>query len=153
MTDGSGAAPDIFIRGIRVRDVPDLHALCQELGYDTPATPLRKRLNDIVFNPSQAMFVAEIEGMGVIGYVHVFARLALEIEPCAQIQALVVADRARRLGVAGKLVAAAEIWARGHGLTWISLYCTTNRDDAHAFYPALGFEATAKATRFNKRLD
>ena len=147
---------DVIIRGVMVRDVADLHGLCQELGYDTPASPLPKRLIDIVFDDNQAMYVAELtdtDDRRVIGFVHVFGRYAVEIEPCAQIQALVVSERARRRGVADKLIKAVEAWARLRGLGWLSLYCTTTRDDAHAFYPSLGFEAASEATRFNKQLD
>jgi len=156
MTEIISAEDDIVIRGVMVRDVVALHGLCKELGYDTPATPLPKRLIDIVFDDNQAMYVAElddVDGRGVIGFVHVFARYAVEIEPCAQIQALVVSERARRRGVAEKLIKAVEAWARLRGLGWMSLYCTTTRDAAHAFYPSLGFEAAAEATRFNKQLD
>ncbi|MEK9722428.1 MAG: GNAT family N-acetyltransferase [Rhodospirillaceae bacterium] len=146
-------ADDVILRGPHPGDLDALWTLCRELGYETTVTSLEKRLNDIVFDGNQAAYVAEIDGMGVIGYVHVFTRHSLEVDPCAQIQALVVADRARRHGVAAKLMAAAEAWARGKGLTWLSLYCTTSRDAAHAFYPTQGFEPAVTATRFNKTLD
>ena len=144
---------DIVLRGPQPDDLDALHALCRELGYDTPAAPLKQRLDDIVFDLDQAAFLAEIDGLGVVGYVHVFTRYSLEIDPCAQIQAIVVAERARRRGVASRLIEAAEAWARGRGLTWLSLYCTTNREAAHAFYPTRGFASHVLATRFNKRLD
>lgn len=153
MNEAKSADDGAMIRGVRVRDVAALHGLCIELGYDTPSAPLDKRLNDIVSDPNQAAFVAEAADGAVIGYVHVFGRFALETEPCAQIQALVVGRAARRSGAAKNLVAAAEAWSRGRGFSWLSLYCTTSRGEAHAAYPAMGFEAVAEATRFNKQLD
>lgn len=143
---------DVYIRGVRVDDIDALHGLCRELGYDTEISPVSDRLNRIVSDPSQAVFVAEFAG-DVIGFVHLFTRHALEIDACAQIQALVVGEKARRNGAAGLLITAAESWARGRGLSWLSLYCTHNRDAAHEFYPALGFDAASTATRFNMRLD
>ena len=143
---------DIHIRGVRVADIAAMHELCADLGYDTEPSLVPERLNRIVSDPSQAVYVAERDG-GVVGFVHLFTRHALEIDACAQIQALVVGPDARRNGAAALLITAAEVWARGRGLAWLSLYCTTNRDAAHDFYPALGFEAASTATRFNKRLD
>jgi GNAT superfamily N-acetyltransferase len=149
---GDGESETI-LRGPRPDDIEALWSLCKELGYDTPVEPLERRLNSIVFNNDQAAYVAEIDGLGLVGYIHIFTRYALEVEPCAQIQALVVSERARRHGVAAKLMAAAEAWATGRGLTWLSLYCSSHRDAAHAFYPTQGFEAAVVATRFNKTLD
>ena len=144
---------EIMIRGVLVKDIASLHNLCHELGYDTPAESLPKCLNDIVSDPNQAVFVAEYPAHEIVGFIHMFVRLALEAEPCAQVQALVVAERARRAGVADKLIQSAEIWAMGRDLNLLSLYCVNDRDAAHDFYPALGFDAISTATRFNKRLD
>jgi N-acetylglutamate synthase-like GNAT family acetyltransferase len=140
------------VRQAEPEDTDALLTLCRQLGYATEGGALPGRLDAILAQPDQGLFVAEQDGT-VVGFVHVFARLALEIAPCAQIQALVVAEAARRTGAAQRLVAAVEVWARAHGLTWLSLYCTTGRDAAHGFYPAAGFEAASTATRFNKRLD
>ncbi len=153
MNPSGETAKTVMIRGPRPDDIPALHGLCRELGYDTPAEPLERRINDIVFDANQAAYVAEIDGLGVVGYVHVFTLFALEVEPGAQIQALVGAESARRRGAAAKLMAAAEAWARGRGLNWASLYCTTTRAAAHEFYPSQGYEGAMVTTRFNKRLN
>ena len=84
--------------------------------------------------------------------IHVYIRHAVEIKPCAQIQALVVACTARRQGAAKLLVGAAEEWARAEGLQWLSLYCSSYRDVAHDFYRAQGFDAVKTATQFRKKL-
>jgi len=146
----SNTGPDV--RVAQPKDAGALLALCRQLGYATEGGALPGRLETILAQPDHDLIVAEQNG-AVVGFVHVFARLAIEIEPCAQIQALVVAEKARRGGTAQRLVTAAEDWARQQGLTWLSLYCTTGRDAAHGFYPAAGFEAASTATRFNKRLD
>jgi len=140
------------VRQAEPEDADALLALCRSLGYATEADALPARLERILATPEHGLFVAERAGTAV-GFVHVFPRLALETDACAQIQTLVVAEDARRTGAAARLVAAAEAWAREYGLNWLSLYCTTGRDAAHGFYPSAGFEAASTATRFNKRLD
>ena len=88
-----------------------------------------------------------------MGLIHVFIRHSIEIKPCAEIQALVVGEAARRRGVSKLLMRAVEEWARAEGLQWLSLYCSSHCDAAHDFYAAQGFDAATTATWFNKGLD
>lgn len=66
-------------------------------------------------------------------------------KPLAHISALVVDDRFRRYGVARALVRAAVTWAQARHCVGLELICGLNpaREDAHRFYPAMGFEANA----------
>ena len=143
----------LICRGIAVKDVPGIFRLCHELGYEPHQTGFGDRIADIIERPGNAVFVAADAEDGLLGFIHVFIRHAIEIEPCAEIQALVVACSARRQGAAKLLVGAAEEWARAEGLQWLSLYCSSYRDAAHDFYRAQGFDAVTTATRFNKKID
>jgi GNAT superfamily N-acetyltransferase len=74
----------------------------------------------------------------------------------------VTADR-RRQGLARKLVALAEDWARRHGARGIELWTDTRFTEAHAFYRSLGYEqegwrqlqdlSRTAEYRFHKRLE
>jgi GNAT superfamily N-acetyltransferase len=66
-------------------------------------------------------------------------------KPVAHISALVVDERFRRYGVAKTLVQAAVAWAQARHCVGLELMCGLNpaREDAHRFYPAMGFQAIA----------
>ncbi len=67
--------------------------------------------------------------------------------PVAWVEELMVAEPARRSGIATALMARVEVWAREHGAAYISL--ATRR--AANFYDAIGYEESA--TFFRKLLD
>jgi len=138
---------------MRMSDADDLFRLCHDLGYEPDRQGFLARLEAVAHDINQALFVAVGEDDQVQGFVHVFGRHSIEIEPCAQIQALVVGAVARRAGAGNVLTGAAEAWARARGFGWVSLYCTTTRDAAHEFYRAAGYDLAVTASRFNKRLD
>jgi GNAT superfamily N-acetyltransferase len=69
----------------------------------------------------------------------------------AQLTSLVVSSEARGTGVGRQLVAHFEVWARGRGAKRVVVTSALYRDDAHAFYPAIGYSETGK--RFGKPLD
>jgi len=152
MTEGE-IAPRHIVRGVAMKDIPAMFALCRELGYDPVKKGFGDRVEQVISQPDHAVFVAADDDDSPLGFVHVFARHAIEIEPCAQIQALVVGEAARRAGVGQLLTGAAEQWARAQGYTWMSLYCAASRDAAHDFYESQGFDGSAKVTRFIKQLD
>jgi len=61
---------------------------------------------------------------------------------------LVVAEHAGRRGIGRSLVAAAEAWARDHGLAHLTLHTGAYNTSARAFYAALGFaEEEVRLTR------
>jgi GNAT superfamily N-acetyltransferase len=59
--------------------------------------------------------------------------------PVAWVEELMVAEPARRSGIATALIAHAELWARQQGAAYVSL--ATRR--AANFYDALGYEESA----------
>ncbi len=66
----------------------------------------------------------------------------------AYIGELVVAEGASRRGIGRVLVAAAEAWARDHGLENLTLHTGMCNTGARAFYAALGFaEEEVRLTR------
>ena len=143
----------LICRGIAVKDVPGIFRLCHELGYEPHQTGFGDRIADIIERPGNAVFVAADAEDAPLGFIHVFTRHAIEIKPCAEIQALVVGEAARRRGVSKLLMRAVEEWARAEGLQWLSLYCSSHCDAAHDFYAAQGFDAATTAAWFNKDLD
>lgn len=143
------------IRLVHADDAEAVEELLGQLGYpqdDTAATADRiRRWGD---DSASAAYVAEDEGalLGLVA-VHVcpfFERAG----SWARIVALVVSDRARRRGVGGRLVAAAELFAAGQGCLRMEVTSADRRDDAHAFYRGRGYlDQAGTSTRFLRDLD
>ena len=70
----------------------------------------------------------------------------------AEVVGLVVDADARRAGAGRRLVAAAEDWARAQGMGELFLRSNVVRPEAHAFYPALGFERSKTQHVYRKAL-
>jgi ribosomal protein S18 acetylase RimI-like enzyme len=77
-----------------------------------------------------------------LGYIHLRpGKDAVTDEPCGYISLLAVAHEAEGLGVAGRLMAAAEAWARSRGYRLLSLDVFAHNQRAVAFYERGGFRS------------
>ncbi len=132
-------------------DAPALVPLVEQLGYPSAPAAVRARLARVLERADHAVFVAE-EGGALLGWIHVQAFESLSSEPCALIAGLAVDVEHRRRGVGRTLVAAAEDWARAHGLVTLRLRSRDSRAGAHAFYERLGFRAQKRQIQFRKEL-
>ncbi len=56
----------------------------------------------------------------------------------------------RRQGVAGRLLQAAEQWARGEGYDWLGSDARFDNDGSHSWHRAAGFDETERTRRFRK---
>ncbi|MBK9071799.1 MAG: GNAT family N-acetyltransferase [Myxococcales bacterium] len=128
----------VKVRPMRIEDVSRVSELSAELGYPVAVEVLERRFARIVENAAQALFVAAIDGR-VAGWIHIHPQWLLESEPYAEIGGLVVSKDARRRGAGRALVLEAQRWARTQGLARLRVRSNINRQEAHQFYPALGF--------------
>jgi GNAT superfamily N-acetyltransferase len=95
---------------------------------------------------TDSVFVAaDPTGGGLLGLLslHQFSGLH-DDAPVALITALVVAERARGLGVGRRLVDRAAETARGWGCARLMVTTHVRRAEAHAFYEHIGFELTGR---------
>ena len=129
------------IRPATPADVPKLADLTTQLGYPTSPEEAGERLRDLASRPEDAVLVAEVDGEAV-GWIHVSALYSLEMDPCVQIQGLVVDDSRRGGGIGAALVEAAAEWAAGHGFRTLRVRSNSVRERTHAFYERLGFART-----------
>jgi GNAT superfamily N-acetyltransferase len=132
----------VVLRAASRGDAKPLAKLLGELGYPTDSKAIPARLRLLDGHAGAMAYVAELNG-AVVGVVtvHVFP-VVHSTPPAAWLTALVVDEKARGKGVGQKLVAHAERWAAEHGATKISLTSALRREQAHAFYKALGYEHT-----------
>jgi ribosomal protein S18 acetylase RimI-like enzyme len=89
--------------------------------------------------PGHGVIVAT-SGDDVVGFITVSTRRHFTGQTDAYIGELVVSAEAEGAGVGRALVAAAETWARGHGLHRITLETGAANARARGFYRALGYE-------------
>ncbi len=139
----------IAIRPVEAVDLPALPGLLAQLGYPMPVEEMARRLAAVRAAPDHAVLVAVGEG-AVLGLMHLFLRPALEKPPEVVVQALVVEAGLRGSGLGGRLLRAAEDWARARGQASVSLHSGMAREAAHAFYAAQGYARVGSAVLFRK---
>lgn len=132
-------------------DAETVARLSAQLGYPASIEEIAGRLADLASRDGHVVFVAEEDG-SILGWIHVQeSRLVVE-RIRADITGLVVDEGARRSGIGAMLVAEAERWAAARGADRLRVRSNVIREDAHAFYPALGFERAKTSTVFEKPL-
>jgi GNAT superfamily N-acetyltransferase len=127
----------MILRDATEADFAAVRRLLDQLGYAPAEAVFRRRFDSVRSADGHRIIVAE--EAGVIGVLHVFERPALDKGCEAVVQALVVDDSVRSRGVGEALMREAEAWAASRGLPATSLYTSTKRDRAHAFYERLGY--------------
>ena len=142
----------ITLRPALPEDVPSLTTLCEALGYPSTENAVGERLAQMSHRPDHALFVAEHASAGIIGWVHVYVGLLLESGRQAEIGGLVVSAAYRRGGVGKRLMQRAEQWALAQHCLAVRLRSNLVREDAHAFYRALGYQVTKTSLTFRKAL-
>jgi GNAT superfamily N-acetyltransferase len=142
--------PQLHIRPVVVADATALAPLLGELGYPSTVEEIERRLARNARQHQSEGWVAVHDGATVGFAAGLMLRSYVSNGASAQLTSLVVASRARGMGVGRQLVAHFEEWAREHGAVRVVVTSALHRDDAHAFYPAIGYAETGK--RFGKPL-
>jgi GNAT superfamily N-acetyltransferase len=139
------------IRTMTVDDLPAFNPSLEQLGYDLDAAEVACRFDAVVAAPGHVLEVA-VDGERLVGFIHYFARAALEKPPEVIVQALVVDADLRGGGIGQRLMQRAEDWAIDNGYPSVALGTQTSRDDAHAFYERLGYRVAATSYLMRKAI-
>jgi N-acetylglutamate synthase-like GNAT family acetyltransferase len=140
----------LTIRDVRRGDARALACLIGQLGYQTSADSVVRRVERLRESEVDRLVVAELDGE-VVGLASLHTSLSIEYDqPAAKLSAIVVDERHRRRGIGEALVAEMEAEASRRRCCLIFLTTAVRREDAHAFYQRIGFEETGK--RFAKWL-
>jgi ribosomal protein S18 acetylase RimI-like enzyme len=143
----------LHIRSAEINDADVLADLSSQLGYAAPsADQIRIRLQSILSDPNQAVFVAESEAGTVCGFVSVFIVYTVQSEPFAELGGLVVDENHRGQGIGTALIAETEKWAKQRGFSTLRLRSRSTRTEAHRLYDQLGFERIKSQIVFSKKL-
>ena len=146
------AAEKTKIRRARSTDVARIAELSGQLGYPVSDKVMAKRLKSVLAARVGACFVAETGGQGVIGWIHVSVTPLLEVERRAEVNGLVVDERARSGGAGWLLLEAAERWAKKMRCAGMSVRSNVLRERAHGFYLRHGYEHYKTQKAFRKML-
>lgn len=140
---------------IRTASVSDADAICQlnrtAMGYDYPITDTAKKLDAVLNNPRNKIFVAVADNL-VVGYIHANMYDVLYDPTMTNIMGLAVSVEYRRSGIGKALICAVEEWAKSNGSYAIRLNSGGSRKEAHCFYRHCGFSNEKEQLRFLKEL-
>lgn len=126
------------VRAMNALDLAEVARLSEQLGYPVSPEKLAQRFERLTGAPEHRLVVVE-QRREVAGWTHVCLVDGLEAERFVEIRALVVDAAARRSGVGRALVGFARRWAKELGVGKVRVRSNVARDEAHRFYPALGF--------------
>ena len=137
------------VRAAKPSDAARIAELVNLLQHEIDAKALAKNLNRLK-KLGELPLVATLDKQ-VVGLCGVHKMTAIHRPaPVGRITILVVAEKARKRGIARLLVEAAEQWCRDHGCKLIEVTSNDRLAAAHAFYRHMGYDRTS--IRFAKEL-
>ena len=140
------------VRTAQPSDCDAMADLARQLGYECTGEEVRKRLSDMHDANHYAVFVAELVGGKIAGWIGAHVFRSVEMATCAEISGLVVDEGLRSNGIGKMLIDAAEQWARLVPCHVISVHSNVKRDRAHRFYTNNGYEHVKTQKEFHKNL-
>lgn len=145
-----GSVCRVEIRDAKPSDARQLAVLLTELLEPASGDQADQLLQRFLAHRGSRVQVAVLDEV-VVGFVatHLVPRLDFERLSCRVLD-LVVSSTHRRSGIGRSLMQAAESEARRARATRLDLATGFERRGAHAFYEALGYEATSQ--NYRKRL-
>jgi GNAT superfamily N-acetyltransferase len=147
-----GVNAAISVRAAMEADAEMIARLAGELGYPVEIEAMHARLVKVLERGDHLVLVAQ-DGQGQLrGWLQAHVSDVLESGFRVEIMGLIVSGRMRRHGAGRLLVEAAERWAREVGARAIVVRSNVNRQESHAFYPALGYTNTKTQTVYRKAI-
>jgi GNAT superfamily N-acetyltransferase len=140
------------IRRAQRSDVARIAELSGQLGYPATAAQIAQRLRGLRPAAQHAVFVADLPGSGVVGWIHVTVAHLVDSDTRAEVNGLVVAEGRRSMGAGARLLEAAEEWSRKQGCRSMSVRSNVIRERAHKFYERQGYEHYKSQKAFRKSL-
>lgn len=126
------------IRRMAYTDLPEVIPLAGQLGYPSSLEQLTERFERLSADMAHALLVADLDG-SVVAFAHVHETSTLMSNRRAELNAIVVDETKRGMGIGKKLMLAIEEWVKSRGLEKLRLGSRTSRTDTHEFYKKIGF--------------
>lgn len=146
------AAAEPALRAAVGEDAGAIARLAGQLGYDVAAHAVEGRLAALRASGGEVLVAAAPDGR-VLGWMGLRIQHSLTSPAQAEIASLVVDEAARGCGIGRRFLAAAEAWARAHGLATVRVLSNTVRHDAHRFYDREGYARIKTQQLFARSLE
>jgi len=140
------------VRPLKPNEYDKIAHLAGQLGYQSTEEEIRSRLGEMQDSNQYAVYVAELSGSRIAGWIGVHLFRCVEMDKRAEISGLVVDQQVRSRGIGKRLLHTAEEWARSRGCHAISVLSNAKRERAHRFYTNNGYEHTKTQKSFHKSL-
>lgn len=137
------------IRNAELHDCESILELTNQLGYKSTYKEIKNRLEKLLGNVDNCVFVA-VENGKTIGWIHGFYSLHVESRPFVEIGGLVVDEHSRTKGVGKTLVEHVEKWSKSINCFQIRVRSNTKRMESHKFYERIGFNKSKEQKIFDK---
>ena len=151
---------DICIRLAQQSDRDQLVRMRQALWPKTPAEEHARELTEVlegkpVTTLPLVILVAEVSDR-IAGFLEVDLRSHADgcnpIRPVGYVEGWYVAETHRHRGIGGRLLAAAEDWARGQGCVEMASDTWVDNDLSQRVHEALGYEVVDRCVHYRKTL-
>ncbi len=120
-------------------DYDRMAELAGQLGYPCTSEEIKTRVTEMLDSKQHAVYVAELPGGRMAGWIGLYVFRSVEQDGCAGISGLIVDEQIRSRGIGRLLLEAAEKWARRQGCNAISVHSNLTRERAHRFYANNGY--------------
>ncbi len=141
----------IITRAAVAADAAAISLLSAQLGYPVDEAETNSRLNAILINKDNCVFVA-VENEKLAGWVHGFYTSRIESGFFVEIGGLVVDENSRRKGLGKILVNEVITWAQQRNCNTVRVRCNVKRNDSHLFYLSAGFKSLKEQKVFEKKI-
>jgi aminoglycoside 6'-N-acetyltransferase I len=141
---------DVLIRALQAADEAEWLRLRHALWPDDELEELQREMAEIRADPQQPVFVAERPGGGLCGLLEVSIRRTApgcKTDRIGYLEGWYVDPDRRQRGVGGRLVAAAEAWARAQGCSEMASDTTPEYPVSPQAHEALGYRETERYFR------
>ena len=129
-----------IIRKVRLDDADDIYYINKtSLGYDYDSDKQKIKIQNVIKDESQVIFVAEI-GNKAVGYIHLVNYDVIYADNYKNCLGLAVDNNYKRMGIGSALLNKGELWAKENGAAGIRLCSGIERESAHKFYLANGYK-------------
>lgn len=130
---------EFVIRKAELSDSYDIYHINKtSLGYDYDYEKQKKKIEAVLNDDSQVIFVADI-GNKVVGYIHLTNYDVIYADNFKNCLGLAVDNDYKRKGIGSALLKQGEEWAKENGAVGIRLCSGMERDKAHEFYLSQGY--------------
>lgn len=141
---------DFTVRKAASSDVPDIYNINKNsLGYDYNCAKQKRKIEVVLQDPTQALFVACADEK-VVGYIHLVNYDVVYDDNYKNVMGLAVLTAYKRRGIGTALLQTAEKWAKENGACGVRLCSGAEREEAHRFYISMGYTEKKIQKNFRK---